>query len=333
MPTVSVVMPAYNAEKYICEAIDSILCQTYTDFEFIIINDCSTDRTEEIILSYCDSRIVYLKNERNLGVAMSLNRGLEIARGEFIARMDADDISMPQRLEKQIDFMMRKSNVAVLGSDIAIFNDKGTLQTGWSSDSPSRMKVDLFFSCGLAHPSVMMRHDVIKELGGYDPDYNGLEDYELWCRVIEKYDITTLPDVLLKYRIHESQVTKNPTAEYGERFRKLKMRQLSQLGIDPMCDTANAYYKFCEGAGLKTEKDISDLNSFFELAVDANKKCDFYDTEKLVSTFKSVLIQNAAKLPHRDIKEFSAKSSLIHYGDIVAHIMKQKIKKLIGKSR
>ena len=105
MPKISVIMPAYNAEKYIAEAIDSILGQTFGDFEFIILNDCSTDRTEEIILSYDDPRIVYLKNEQNMGVAATLNKGLAIAKGEYIAFLDADDYWAPEKLKKQIAFM------------------------------------------------------------------------------------------------------------------------------------------------------------------------------------------------------------------------------------
>lgn len=105
MPKISVVMPAYNAEKYIGKSIDSILNQTYGDFEFIIINDGSKDSTKEIILSYSDNRIVYLENEINSGIVVTLNKGLEYATGEYIARMDADDIAVAERLEKQIEFM------------------------------------------------------------------------------------------------------------------------------------------------------------------------------------------------------------------------------------
>lgn len=331
MPKISVIMPAYNAEKYIGEAIDSILCQTYADFEFIIINDGSSDRTEEIILSYNDSGIVYVKNKKNLGVTVSLNRGLELAGGEYIARMDADDISMPERFEKQVAYLDLHCHAAVVGSNIEIFNTNGVVSTGWSSTDPSQMKVDLFFSCGLAHPSVMMRHDVIRELGGYDPNYNGLEDYELWCRVIEKHEITTLPDVLLRYRIHENQVTKNPSEEYRTQMHNLKMRQLQQLGIDPLCSQAEAYYRFCEGKKPNSETDIRQLNEFFELAAESNEKCKFYDSEKLISTFKSVLIQNTEKLPHNQQNAVISQSALISRKDIAVHILKQKIKKLIGK--
>lgn len=328
---ISVIMPAYNAEKYIKEAIDSILNQTYADFEFIIINDGSSDRTEEIILSYNDPRIVYVKNEKNLGVASSLNRGLETAGGEYIARMDSDDISMPERFEKQVAYLKNHESTVVLGTAINSFDGIGFQSQKTFSQDLEDMKVDLFFSCGLAHPSVMMRRDVIRELGGYDPNYNGLEDYELWCRVIEKYEITTLPDILLRYRIHENQVTKNPSEEYRTQMHNLKMRQLQQLGIDPLCSQAEAYYRFCEGKKPNSETDIRNLNDFFELAAESNEKCKFYDSEKLISTFKSVLIQNTAKLPHNQQNAVISQSDLISRKDIASHILKQKIKKLIGK--
>lgn len=331
MPKISVIMPAYNAEKYIREAIDSILCQTYADFEFIIVNDCSSDRTEEIILSYNDPRIVYLKNEKNLGVAVSLNRGLEISEGEYIVRMDSDDISMPERFAIQSVYLDLHCDTAVLGSNIEIFNTNGVVATGWSSTDPSQMKVDLFFSCGLAHPSVMMRRDVVLEFGGYDPNYNGLEDYELWCRVVEKYEITTLPDVLLRYRIHEHQVTQNPSDEYCVRMHNLKMRQLQQIGIDPLCSQAEAYYQFCNGNEPNSQIDIHRLNDFFELANESNEKCRFYDSGKLISTFKSVLIKNIAKLPYNQRNAVISQSNLISHRDINSYVLKQKIKKLIGK--
>ena len=122
-PKISVVMPAYNAENYIREAIDSILAQTFRDFEFLIIDDGSTDHTVEIIRSYSDSRIRLYQNERNMGVAATLNRGLDLARGEYIARMDADDISLPERFAKQAAYMDAHPDVAVCGSNIILFSE------------------------------------------------------------------------------------------------------------------------------------------------------------------------------------------------------------------
>lgn len=329
MPKVSVIMPAYNAEKYIAEAIDSILAQTYTDYEFIILNDCSTDRTEEIILSFKDSRIVYLKNEENMGVAKTLNRGLSVARGEYIARMDADDISLPERFEKQVAWLDAHPQIGVLGSNVEIFDENGTVATGWSSTDPDQMKIDLFFSCGLAHPGVMMRRGVVQK--GYDPEYNGLEDYELWCRVAEEHGVTTLHDVLLRYRIHSSQVTKNPSAQYLQRMRRLKKRQLQSLGVDPSCREAEAYYRFCRGDTPETAEQVMALNSFFEMAIEANEKSGYYHQKRFSQTLRFVLIQATATLPDKERRAVASSSRIFCYTDVCQVLVKQTIKKLLGR--
>lgn len=120
MPKVSVVMPAFNAEKYIREAVDSILNQTFTDFEFIIINDGSTDHTKEIILEYDDPRIVLLENEKNSGIVVTLNKGIQFARGEYIARMDSDDISLCNRIERQVLFLDSHAHIGLIGSVLLV---------------------------------------------------------------------------------------------------------------------------------------------------------------------------------------------------------------------
>lgn len=290
MPKISVIMPAYNAEKYIAEAIDSILGQTFGDFEFIILNDCSSDRTEEIILSYDDPRIVYLKNERNLGVAATLNRGLAMAKGEYIARMDADDISLPERFAKQVAYLDGHPAVAVLGTNLEAFDQTGVLRYGWSATDPDQMRIDLLFSCGLAHPSVMMRRSVTAELGGYDPAFEGLEDYELWCRVARKYDVTTLPDILFRYRMHGGQVTKNPSAKYQQRLRLLKERQLQWLNLSTRGEKAEAYYAFCMG----NDVEFWTLADFFRELMTADSGCD---PVLLKRNLQSILTRQGAKLP------------------------------------
>lgn len=329
MPKVSVIMPAYNAEKYIAEAIDSILAQTYTDYEFIILNDCSTDRTEEIILSFKDSRIVYLKNEENMGVAKTLNRGLSVARGEYIARMDADDISLPERFEKQVAWLDAHPQIGVLGCNVESFDENGAIATGWSSTDPEQMKIDLFFSCGLAHPSVMMRREAVQR--GYAPEYNGLEDYELWCRASEAYGVTTLPEVLFRYRIHSSQVTKNPSAEYLQRVRSLKRRQLERLGVNPDSREAEAYYSFCQGIRPETAEQVKALSGLFEQVIEANNKSGYYHRKLLTRTLRSVLIQAVVKLPAKQRKAVAAVSQLFCYRDVWHLLAKQNIKKLLGR--
>ena len=331
MPKISVIMPAYNAEKYIAEAIDSILGQTFGDFEFIILNDCSKDRTEEIILSYDDPRIVYLKNEQNLGVAATLNRGLAIAKGEYIARMDADDISLPERFEKQVAYLDANDDIVVLGTNLECFNESGTIRTGWSVSDPEQMKVDMLFACGLAHPSVMMRSDVIWNLNGYDPTYNGLEDYELWCRVLEHHKITTLPDILLRYRIHGNQVTQNPSSRYRDLMRQLKIRQIQQLSIEP--DLAGAFFLFCEEGKPDTAEKIKALDEFFVLADNANAEKQLYNSKKLRISFRSVILSSVSTLPQSEQWKVISKCKFARRYDLLYLHAKQLLKYFIHSAR
>lgn len=328
MKMVSVIMPAYNAEKYIAAAIDSILAQSYGDFELIVINDCSKDRTEEIVLSYDDPRIVYLKNEENLGVAATLNKGLAVAKGEYIARMDADDISLPKRFEKQAAFLSANEDIAVLGTNVETFNEAGPICTGWSAMEPEQMKVDLLFACGLAHPSVMMRTGVIRELGGYDENFNGLEDYELWCRVLERHQITTLPDILLRYRIHSSQVTQNPSERYLELMRTLKRRQLKQLELEPN----EIFLRYCEGKKLESSDEIKALDSFFVLAEAANAEKNIYDSEKLRTSFRAVILGAAARLSKAEQRNLAENCHYISKRELFVRQLKQGIKNILGRN-
>lgn len=333
MPKVSVLMPAYNAEKYIADAMESILNQTFQDFELIVLNDCSRDGTEGIILSYDDPRIVYVKNPENMGVAGTLNRGLELAKGEYIARMDADDISLPDRLEKQVQYLDEHPKVAVLGTNVELFDENGVISTGWSSTDPAQMKVDLLFSCGLAHPSVMMRRNVIQELGGYDLAFEGLEDYQLWCRVAKHYDVTTLPDLLFRYRVHSAQVTQNPSPEYLNRLQALRHWQLEQLGICPDEEKHGSWYRYCQGKGLPTVEDILSAAAFFETALQANKQYKEYDETCLERTFKAILLVATEKLDKTAAGTVCSSAVLISRWDLTCYSVKQKLKRLMHPGR
>lgn len=329
MPKVSVIMPAYNAEKYIGEAIDSILAQTFVDFEFIILNDCSTDRTEEIILSYCDPRIVYLKNEKNLGVAATLNRGLDLACGEYIARMDADDISLPERFAKQVAYLDKHGSTAVLGTALELFDENGVISSRWSSVDAKQMKVDLFFSCGLAHPSVMMRRDVVQSFGGYDVRFEGLEDYHLWCRISGRYDVVTLPDLLFRYRVHSAQVTQNPSAKHRERMRRLKTWQLEQLGLPTEGRLAERFYDWCAGKHPVNAEELLELEAFFLAAIKANNEVSAYDAALFRSNFRSVLINELARMDKRERADICKRMELVSRWNVEVSLLKQKIRRLL----
>lgn len=302
MPKISVIMPAYNAEKYIKNAIDSVLNQSFRDFEFIILNDCSVDRTEEIILSYQDDRIVYLKNEKNLGVAATLNRGLEIARGEYIARMDADDISLPERFEKQVAFLDENTAIAVVGCAVEKFCGTQTLGLRRFSAGAEMLRIDTLFGCPLAHPGVMFRRAVICGLGGYEAEFEGLEDYALWWKVSQNWDLAALPQMLLRYRIHPGQVTQKPTKEKAQRMLCLKKRQLEALGLSPEDPLAQGFYDYCMGSRPEDAETAKDFCLFLEKIIDANENTHLYK--------KKLLRRYLASVARSVVKELSLKDAL-----------------------
>lgn len=328
MPKVSVILPVYNAERYLREAVDSVLSQTFSDFELIILNDHSSDGTESILLSYEDPRIVYVKNEENLGVARTLNKGLTLAQGEYIARMDADDISLPGRFAAQVEYLDSHPNTAVVGTDLERFGEEiPTTVRSFSSD-PEQMKVDLIFACGLAHPSVMMRKSGV---GPYDPEFEGLEDYELWCRVAAGQDVAVIPKILFRYRVHGAQVTKNPSQKYITRMQCLKERQLQELELPTRGEEAQCYYDFCLGKRPETVQQGAVLCRLLESMSQANDRLGVYHRDKLRATFRGVLLGVTAKLSLRDAKSLCQYTRLITPGDLLAQRCKKAVKKLLGR--
>jgi len=202
MPTISVIMPVYNTEKYLQQSIESILNQTYKDFEFIIINDGSSDNSLSILEEYAetDSRIKIISRE-NKGLVYSLNEGISVANGKYIARMDADDISLPNRFMEQIKYM-ENTNIDICGTYVeAIGDDENLIKMKENEYNISLDLYSLMNGHALCHPSVLLKKNAIKCIGGYDINYKYCEDLELWLRFIKKgYKIKVIPIKLLKYR-------------------------------------------------------------------------------------------------------------------------------------
>ncbi|OGL41105.1 MAG: hypothetical protein A3C43_06550 [Candidatus Schekmanbacteria bacterium RIFCSPHIGHO2_02_FULL_38_11] len=220
-PKITVFMPVYNAERHLGEAIESILYQTYRDFEFLIINDGSTDTSKEIILSYNDPRIIFVDNKENLGLPFSLNKGLKLAKGEYIARMDADDVSFPKRLEKQVTFLKDNSDVDMVASWIEKVDEDGKHLGFWRADRknniPEEIYYTLHFKNCIAHSSVLFNKELILGLGGYKKDFLN-EDYELWLRLSKVAKINKIKEVLVKYRESNSPSKSQAYRLYVERL-------------------------------------------------------------------------------------------------------------------
>lgn len=210
LPKISVLMPAYNTEKYIGEAIESVLNQTFKDFEFIIIDDGSTDRTWEVIQEYAkkDRRIIVLRNEENLKICKTLNRGIEIAKGNYIARMDADDWSYPDRLQKQLVFMEAHPDVVISGGTMEVCDKQlqAKNRRGYNlTDDTIREK--LFRYSPFCHPTTIYRTDVARKVGGYNEMYHPADDYEFYFRMGLEGKFGNIHDAVLKYRVIANSMT------------------------------------------------------------------------------------------------------------------------------
>ena len=254
-PKISVLMPAWNAEKFIREAIDSILAQTFKDFEFIIINDGSTDDTAKIIRSYKDPRIVFVDNKKNQGLIAVLNQGMGMARGGYIARMDADDISMPERFRKQIEYLDANPDVVVLGTSYREF--------GCSKNHLYKMEgklglYDIIKVCKIKHPTTMLRKSVFDKYNlRYYPDYEACEDYELWLRVMRYGAIANLPDMLLKYRWHDDNISVRQKQLQFNNTRRVQESALTRLcGTDKKVRNQFRFY-FGNSIGDDYDKGVS----------------------------------------------------------------------------
>lgn len=235
-PRISVIMPVYNTEKYVAEAIESILNQTFTDFELIIINDCSSDRTPEIIAEYAlkDQRIRLINNPQNSGPAKSRNDGILQSHGIYIALMDADDISHPDRFEKQVAYLDHHQEVFVLGSSVQKIDPAGNPLEVWRlpvQDKIIRWHILYRNSRVYCNPTVMIRRNLFSIVSMYNEAIKSYDDFELWTRLFTHKEIkfANLPALLVKYRVHSTSLTANFSTDQASGTRQLRANLLSEL--------------------------------------------------------------------------------------------------------
>jgi len=231
-PKVTVLMSVYNGEKFLREAVDSILQQTFHDFEFLIIDDASTDSTANILQRYEDPRIILIRNPENLGLTKSLNKGLKRAMGDFIARMDADDVSLVQRLEKQVLFMDAHPDIGVCGTWMEMTGDS-TNSVLSSATKHEEIITGFLFGNTIFHPTVIIRKETIFNLGEfYDEQYQQAQDMEYWVRLSNReVKFANISEVLLKYRLHDTNVGKIFVDNQGKNADSVMYMQVQKLGI------------------------------------------------------------------------------------------------------
>ena len=274
-PEISIIMSVYNGETYLKEAIESVINQTFKNWELIIINDCSTDSTEEILADFAnkDDRIKVYLNEVNLKLPKSLNKGISLSQGKYIARMDADDICLPDRLEKQYKFMEENYDVA-LSSCRFMTVKNGVYMSGGAGGrcDDQAIRALLLVTNPILHPGIIARAEVMKRLN-YDITLTCTEDLELWTRMaIENYKIEILPECLMIYRLHDKQITSTTLERQHTEVLKIQQKYYGTLLKEMDEEMADFYIR---GIYFKENVNIQKFIKFFAwLKKNLNKNFD-----------------------------------------------------------
>lgn len=288
MPKVSVLMPVYNAEQFLAEAIDSIIQQSFQDWELIIIDDGSTDNSAFIISQYKDNRIYYLKNKENIGLIKSLNLGIDLCDGEYIARMDADDIATPNRLTLQAAFMDKHPRHILCGSNALVIDKKNEI-TGRIKNLTHNnyLQINLLFSVPFIHPSMLIRRKALAD-DKYNENYLHVEDFELWCRLSQKGEIANINRFLLNYRWHNTNVSVL-NSEIQEKLKdKIITEQIQRLGLIPNNEELECHkitfnlYKF--GNKLKISfEDMRKVEIWFSKLISKNREQKLFKNSHFIA--------------------------------------------------
>ena len=275
-PSVSVLLPVFNAEHFLKEAINSVLEQTYRDFELIIIDDGSRDGSSAIIKSFHDRRIIFRGHDKNMGIVSTLNEGLNLSRGKYIVRMDADDISLPSRIMMQVRFMETHPKVGICGTWIEVF---GANQYIWSPPvSHDEIKVKLFAESALAHPSVCIRRDILQKYSlSYDPTFQYVEDYHLWVKMSRVTKLANIPRVLLKYRIHPSQIGRLQSLTQSKSTEIIKIDLLKELNSNVTRKDLRLHLKAMSWTHSVSWKELRELKGWYSKLYHLNLEKGIYD--------------------------------------------------------
>lgn len=292
-PEVSVIMPVYNTEAFIREAVESILNQTFADFELIIIDDCSTDHTPAIINSYTDPRIRFITKPAHSGLINSLNIGLSLSNGEYIARMDSDDISYPTRLAKQVDFLNSYPDIVLCGTWFHTMQPKDVVK---HPTHPDDTKIALLDYCCFSHPTVMFRKSFIDRYKlHFDLLFTSCEDYDMWTKMVCHGKLANLPEPLLAYRLHENQIT------FKDQYNQVKNSNICRVRMMcyPLTNITEADIK--TGELIIKHKPINNIHQlknvldWLDHLFKSNKQTGFYD----VPLFEKYIKNKRASLSRR----------------------------------
>lgn len=267
-------MSVFNGSADLGQAVDSILAQTFHEFEFIIIDDASEDDSLAILQEYAkkDSRIRLIKNKKNKKLAASLNAGIKQAKGEFIARMDADDVALPERLQKQYDFMTMNQHIAVCGTWVSVYESPKII---WKTAvTPEAANCAAFFESCFHHPTVMIRKSVLDQYGSYDETIEFAQDCHLWSRLAFEHDtkFANLPDALLRYRSHPQKKRKDYRVRQYKNASLLRNKNLQRMGVSISENQQKWHDILCTGALLQDKQAFTALLEWIRELEQYNQK-------------------------------------------------------------
>lgn len=298
-PLISVLLPVYNAEKYLGNAIESVLNQSFTNFEFLLINDGSTDGSKQIIRSYSDPRIRFIDNTENRGLIQVLNQGLNLAKGKYIARMDADDICNLERFQKQIDFLEKNPDHGVCGTHIKVI-DTGEIIKRPLSDAELRWWI--FKGSPLAHPSVLMRRDIlIDHQLQYHIEAYLVEDFDLWWRMSFNCKMANLDEVLLDYRVHSEQES-SKSEKQSENLKKNLDLFIENIGIQTQKFSSKLIADILAKNIDFNPKTLQLQFKFFDELLNSKKTLNYFGEENIKGKFEECAVFSLKNLKHFSIR-------------------------------
>ncbi|MBQ3020236.1 MAG: glycosyltransferase family 2 protein [Clostridia bacterium] len=299
MPKISVIMSTYNTPNdWLYDSIMSILNQTYGDFEFLIADDCSTTNVEEVKTNIQDKRVIWIKNEENLGLTKTLNKLLRMCNGEYIARMDSDDISLPNRFEEQIKYMEKNPKTIACGCYRRAFGLVEQDEKWNLSSSRAQQQVDLFFTNRApTHPSAIFRKSMFDKYGiTYNENYTKAQDYGIWVQCSRYGFIKMIPQVLLKYRKSKEQISIKGKVNQGDNARKVRHDQVKSLGIEPTELEWAIHDDYCK---QQVQCSAQEFETWIEKLLKANQERKYF----AVKHFKRSVLYRAYRIAYKKYRE------------------------------
>ncbi len=307
-PELSIVLPFFNSEKFIGESIAGLLGQSFRDFELIVVNDGSTDKSMEIVQGFNDERIRILHNEGNRGIVYSRNRGNAAARGRYLAPFDADDVARADKFEKQLAFLDAHPDFGMIGSWARLIDARGrVMRQKWKVNAPpGRIPAILLFRNYFVQSSVVIRRKAIPE-EGYAEGYDAVEDYRMWGLVARRYKVWNYPAYLLQYRIHEQGITKRESDQMAGRDAKVFPLLYEPFHIQLNKRNLQLLQTLKDNRPITDLQDLNDLEAFFIHLLAQNKKHKVVDQKQLVTVVSDRWVKAcwlARRLKHKTFLKF-----------------------------